>query len=518
MDSLWSATRTALVYVQEQPLTSLILTFIAICITTRLVTGQNSTSQSGSSLLSVKLPPSAPYWVPYLGHIPQLASNGDKFFASLRRAYPNGVFALNLLGKHHTVVFDPELTAVLSEQPRDVINGEDVSKHLLQTNFGYPRSKADSELYNNLVSDIQQTFEKFASTSSLKQTIDTIADRLRHNIADFVTFNSNEVDQTHWERLADASFEEVAGGDQVTEAELFDLVRNFVAFTATASLFGTDFIENFPDIWQPFWRFDDGFMSLAADLPAFLPVNKAIGARRARGQVLRRMDEFETALETIREGVYPGPQWADIDNASPLIEDRVEEVFCKHSLNLQKRAALDFSLLWGMNTTANPLVFWSIWRTYSNPGLLRRIREEIAPYVTLEKPAVGFGGTYASAIRIEKLDIDGLLNKCPLLQSACIETMRLDSGSWSFNMVRKDTVVSSSEDALEKWFLPAGTYVHAAHSLHHMDPNAFPTPQKYDAERHLERDAAEKTKEEAPKIDLNKLVSLGKSFGIILLA
>lgn len=508
MDSLGPAVQNALVYVQAQPLTSLILTFLAICLTTRLVTGQSATSRSPSSSKTARLPPAAPYWLPYFGHLPQLASNGDTFFTSLRKAYPNGVFSLNLLGKTHTVIFDPELTVALSDQPDHIMNGDHISKHLLHTNFAYPRSKVDSDLYNRLMLDIHQVFEKFASPDSLKQTLEAMTVRLRHNIADFVTFNTQEVDQVHWERLADAYFLEDAAGAQATEAELFELVRNFVAFTASASVFGTDFIENFHEVWQPFWRFSDGFMALAADLPAVLPVNRAIGARRARGQVLRCLDEFETALETIREGVYPGPQWADIDNISPLIADRVDQVFRKHDLDLRKRASLDFSLLWGLNAIANPLIFWSIWRVYSNIGLLRRIREEIAPHVVLEKPAVGFGGTYASTTRIEKMDIDGLLEKCPLLKSACIETMRLDSGSWKFHLVQKDTVIGSTEDAAEKWFLPAGTYVHAAYGLHHTDPNAFPEPEKYDAERHLDDVNANK----AHAVDQSRVVPLGKLF------
>lgn len=509
MDSLWPVVQEGLQYVQEQPYTSLILTVLIICISTRLVTGQNATyssSSTGSSPRSARLPPSAPYWVPYFSSLPQLASNGDGFLASLRKAYPKGIFSLNLLGKTHTVIYDPELTAALAEQPEEVVNRENVSKRLLQTNFGYPQSKVDAEFYSKLVPEMKQSFDKFASKDSLDQTIEVIATRLRHNIADFVTFNSNEVDQTQWERLSYAALIENAGGQQATEVELFDLVRNFVAFTASASLVGTDFIENFPDVWQPFWRFDDGFMSLAADVPAFLPVNKAIGARRARGMVLRCMDEFETALETHREGTYPGPQWADIDNVSLLIQERVDDIFRKHKLDPKKRASLDFSLLWGMNTTANPLIFWCLWRTYSDPSFLARLREEISPHMILEKPAVGFGGTYASSVRIEKLNIDGLLEKCPLLKSAVIETMRLDSGSWSFNSVQKDLILGSSEDAVEKWFLPAGTYVHAAHSLHHTSPNTYQNPQEYDAQRHLS-----KSKDGAHTIDPSKLIPLGKS-------
>lgn len=507
-DSLGPAVQNAVAYVQGQPLTSLVLTLLIICVTTRLVTGQSAPpSPPPSSLSNVRLPPSAPYWLPYFGHLPQLAANGDSFFAGLRKAYPNGLFSLNVLGQSHTIIFDPELTAALSEQPAHIIDRQHVAKRLLHTNFAYPRSKADSDLYDSLAPDIHRVFEKFASADSSKQTLEAMTDRLRHNIADFVTFNTQEVDQVHWERLADAYFVEDAGGQQATEADLFELVRNFVAFTASASVVGTDFIENFPQVWQPFWRFSDGFMALAANLPALLPVNRAIGARRARAQVLRCLDEFETALEMIREGVYPGPQWADIDNVSPLMSDRVDDVFRKHGLDLRKRASLDFSLLWGLNATANPLVFWSVWRIYSDPGLLGRIRDEIAPHVVLEKPAVGFGGNYASTTRIEKMDIDGLLEKCPLLKSACIETMRLDAGSWSFNWAQKDSVIGSTEDAVDKWFLPAGTYVHAAYGLHHTDPTIFPNPQKYDAERHLA------TANEAHAVDPSRIVSLGKLSG-----
>lgn len=515
MAALGPVAERALAYVQNQPYTSLIVTVLVICLTTRLVTGQQAASNSAHTSHFAQLPPSAPYWVPFFGHLPQLAARGDRFFAGLRNAYPNGLFALNLLGQFHTVVYDPELTDALSELPEEVANGDDISRHLLQTAFGYPRSQADADLYRKIVPDLRKSLEAFTSADLLKQTVSTIADRLRHNIADLVTFNTNEVDQAQWERLAYAAFVEDAAGAQATEADLFDLVRNFVAFTASAALVGTDFIENFSDVWQPFWRFDEGFMALAADVPAFLPVNKAIGARRARGQVLRCMDEFETALETSRQGTYPGPQWADIDNVSPLLQDRLDNVYRKHSLDVRKRASLDFALLWAMNTTVNPLVFWSLWRTCSDPSLLGRIRHEIAPHVTLEKPAVGFGGTYASTLRIERIDMDALFEQCPLLKSACIETMRLDAGSWSFKKVQKDTVVTTSEDASGKWFLPAGTYVHAAYGLHHTDPKAFPLPQEFDVERHLKRSVADQSDHKARAVDPTKLVPLGRLHDLI---
>lgn len=485
------------VQIQGQPWAAAVVTFIVICITTRLLTGQPQSAgrQTNSQILDARIPPAIPYWVPYLGHIPNMALNADSFLAALRKLYPSGAFSLTFLGGVHTVVFKPALTAALINQPAHIVDAGPASKHLVKTTFGYPRSKASLALYDTCLLDLREQYVHLMSEKPLGQMIARTADRLRHNIADFVTFNDGDIDQTHWERLAGAGLVEDAsasgsGGQPVVEADLFELVRNFVAFTANPSLLGTDFVDNFPEFWQALWRLDDGFMALAMDLPAIVPMRTAIGARRARGFLFRSLDEFETALETHYDGGNPGPQWADLDNISALVQGRVDKVWRKHGLSIKQRAALDLALIWAMNANANPFIFWMVWRIYSDADMLARIREEIAPFIVAEEPMVGFGGSVAGGIetaaRIEKIDVDGLMNQCPYLKAAYVESMRLDVSSWSFRNVREDTVISDRADEnAQKLFLQAGTYAHGAFELHHTDPGAYEDPMVWRPERHI---------------------------------
>lgn len=472
-------------WIQNQPLTAIIATVLVVCITTRLVTSRGAGTQSHSHTQTTHNPPAVPYWIPFLGHLPQIFLGSDSLLASLRKLYPDGAFSLNILGRTHTVIFKPELIKSLSKQPQDVVDTGSTSKRLNQTVFGYPRSSTDLALYDSFHQDCEDQNEHLSSDASLGLMIDRAATRLRHNIADFVTFNSGEIDQAPWERLAEAELAEDVDQKEVVEADLFELIRNFVAFTANTALLGTDFVENFPSFWQGLWRLEKGFMALAIETPILLPVNSAIGARRSRGFLLGWMDEFETALEKHREGENPGPQWADLDNVSPIIKGRLRDVWHKHNVGIKQRSAMDLSLIWAMNATANAVVFWVIWRVYSDPWLLIKIREEIEPYVVLEKPAVGFGGAFESATRIEKIDLDGLMANCPYLKAAHIESLRLDVDVWAFKSIKKDTIINDATEKPSRISLKAGTYALGASSLHYTDPGAYDDPLSWKPERHI---------------------------------
>lgn len=503
MESLRAIVQDLVAQVREQPLaalTALVVTFIAIALTTRFTTRQSNAIQTNSQLLDAKLPPAVPYWIPYLGHIPQMAFNSDSFLAGLRKLYPGGAFSLTIFGRTHNIIFKPALTAALVNQPPHIIDGGPASRYLMQSVFGYPRSKSSMALYDKALPDIISLYSHLSSEPSLGQMAERTTTQLRHNIADFVTFNSGDIDQTPWERLAEAGLVEDAGGDApIIEADMFELVRNFVAVTANGSLFGTDFVENYPEFWQALWRFDAGFMTLAMDLPSLLPLSKAIGARRARSVLFRCLDEYENALETHRNGGNPGPKWADLDNVSPMIQGRLDDVYRKHNFNIQQRAALELALAWAMNANANPLIFWMLCRIYSNPDLLARVRDEIAPFVVPEKIAVEFGGIFDTPRRIESIDLDGLMNKCPYLKASYVESLRLDLSAWSFKNVQEDTVVSdrAGTENAQKFLLRAGTYAHGAFELHHTDPLAYEDPLTWRAERHIKWNVNGKGEKEA---------------------
>lgn len=492
-------------WIQNQPLTAVIATFLVICITTRLLTSRNAGAQTHKYSQDADVAPVVPYWFPFLGHLPQIILNREGFLFSLRRLYPGGAFSCHILGRTHTVLFKPDLITSLLKQSPTAVGSGFTSKRLVQTVFGYPRSSTDLALYDDFYQDSEDQKKHVSAGDSLSLMIDRITTRLRHNIADFVTFNSGEIDQAPWERLAEAGLVEDAEQKEVVEAELFELVRNFVASTANTALLGTDFVENFPDFWQALWRLEKGFLPLAVETPVLLPVNSAIGARRSRGFLLGWMDEFETALEKHRKGENPGPQWADLDNISPIIKGRLCDVWHKHNVGIKQRSAMDLSLIWAMNANANALIFWVIWRVYSDPWLLIKIREEVEPYVILEKPAVGFGGAFESATRIEKIDLDGLMNNCPYLKASYVESLRLDIDVWAFKSIKEDTVITEKAAATGKLFLKAGTYALGASTLHYTNPNTYEDPLSWKPERHIKWTAADEKGEKKALVDTSNL-------------
>lgn len=497
-------------WLQNQPLTAIIVTCLVVCITTRLFTSRNAGAQTPSGTQHAKTAPAVPYWVPFLGHFPQVIFSKEAFLARLRKLYPDGAFSLNILGRTHTVLFKPELIKSLLNQPSTIVDAGSTSKRLVQTVFGYPRSSTDLALYDSFYQDSEDQYGHLTSENSINLMIDRATTRLRHNIADFVTYNSGEIDQAPWERLAEAGLVEDVDQKEVVEADLFELVRNFVAFTANTALLGTDFVENFPDFWQALWRLEKGFMALAVETPVLFPVNSAIGARRSRGFLLGWMDEFETALEKHRKGENPGPQWADLDNVSPIIKGRLSDVWQKHNVGIKQRSAVDLSLIWAMNANANAVIFWVIWRIYSDPWLLIKIREEIEPYVILEKPAIGFGGAFESATRIEKIDLVGLMSDCPYLKAAYVESLRLDVDVWAFKSIKMDTVIAGAAADSTKFSLKAGTYALGASSLHYNDPTAYEDPSSWKPERHITWTASDKKGEKKATVDMSKLEPYSK--------
>lgn len=136
------------------------------------------------------------------------------------------------------------------------------------------------------------------------------------------------------------------------------------------------------------------------------------------------------------------------------------------------------------NANSNTLVFWMVNRIYQDRSILDRIREEIAPYAQTMAPEAN-GLPISEPARLTKLERDGLLHHCPLLKSIYIESLRVDTASWSLKVIKEDTILQSREKGAQPWLLRKGDYVHAAHDLHNTDPRYFPEPMVYKADRHI---------------------------------
>ncbi|KAF4976465.1 hypothetical protein FZEAL_6865 [Fusarium zealandicum] len=466
---------------QQSPLLAVFFTVLVLFITTRILSG-GSSSQNGS-----KSPPLAPYWVPYFGHAPRLFLNPSYALTRLRDRYTQGLFSIRLFGTIHSFIFQPSLAASLLSRPSSVADEQHAVRRLMVTNFGL--SKKDLGTYDKAASEVYEVTKQHLSGSHLDAISKVLIRNLDDTSADLVSFNSYPVDQMDWERLATADVLETETKESIMDVGFIELVKNFVASSAVSSVFGSDFAENFPDIWPHLWIFDEGFLALAMGTPIWVPSPNAQRARIALGRLLAFMREYHEEMEKFMSDEEPGARWQDFASVSPLVRSRAQ-VFRKHGLPVDVRAAFDVALLWSVTCSSASLISWSLFELYQDPILLDQIRQEIAPFVKIEQPNHGFGAAVWVPPEIEKLDLDALLTKCPTLQATYLETMRVYGGGWSVRHLKEDVVLKDGKES--SYVLRKGTFAHVALGLHHSDPRSFTDARVWQAGRYLEDVADEK--------------------------
>ncbi|KAM5345833.1 hypothetical protein ACJ41O_011694 [Fusarium nematophilum] len=468
-------------HMKRYPLFAALVTVFILFATTRLFTGGSSSFQNGS-----KRPPLAPYWVPYFGHAPRIFLSPGFFLRRLRNRYTQGIFSIRLFRSIHSFIVRPSLAAQLLKQPSSAADAQAVARRLMVTNFGL--SKKDLDAYDRAASEVQEVTKQCLSGSCLEVLSKSALGDLDDVAADLVSFNSYELDHSDWERLANAEVLETDEDGRVMEADFIELINNFVARTATTSVFGSDFTENFPDIWPHLWVFEDAFISLTMGIPLWVPFPSTQRARIALRRLLSFMREYHEALDKHLSDEEPGPKWQDFHTISQLVLSRTE-VYRKHGLSIEARAAFDVSLLWSVTTHSASLISWSLFHLYQDPVLLAQIRDEIRPFVKVVQPANEFGGAVWVPPKVDKLDLDALLTKCPSLKASYLETLRLYGGGWAVRHLQQDVVL---KDSGASYILKKGTFAHVALDLHHSDPRAFTDARFWLVGRYLEETVDEK--------------------------
>ncbi|KAG6005351.1 hypothetical protein E4U21_000202 [Claviceps maximensis] len=466
----------------HNPLHATLLTIAVVLLTSALLFGA-SASQHKPGADGRAGPPSMPgYWLPFLAHGPQFLFNKDGFLARLQKRYPEGIFSLKVLGRNHHVIHEPNLSSTLTNRPRTSYEEKWIATRLLSTSFGL--RKQDQATYSKLAHETPDLFKHMLSEPGLTSLVGVMVANIKRHIHEFVTFNSSPADQMAWERLSDVDMVQNGKGDTYVQADLMSLTRNFVAATANPALFGTNFVDNFPDFWELLWMFDDGMVLLAANMPAWIPWPRLQRAKLARRRMLARTLEFEIAMDKYLRGEDPGIKWQDLDNVSTYVKTRID-LFRNRGLPLEARASCDVALSWAMNANANPLIFWLIFELYRDPVLLELVREEIAPFLKVVQPRNDFGPAVWIAPKVESLDLDGLINHCPHLKAAYLETLRVYTGVWTVKWLTEDVTLKRRGNNAESYLLQKGHMAHMAHELHQFDAEYFPNPKEWHHDRFL---------------------------------
>lgn len=465
---------TSVADAMESPtLLAVAATLLVVVVTTRVMSGRSRSSSGGADQPSMP-----PYWILFFGHSLQMALRPDSFLAGLLKRYPEGIFSLHRLGRVHNFVARPSLVKLVMDHPESVASTEWMHMSLMHTNFGLRKGEGVE-----LQKKASALSHMLSSAETITEMTNATVKTLRENLADWVSFNSQPADQMEWEQVAGADVVEDAQGESVVEVDLRELTRSFVARIATPSAFGTDFVDNFPDFAQYIWLLDEHFTLLASGMSGFVPYRPLQIARGAKRKLLGYLEEYHAARERDANGEEPEGRWENLDNISPFMKARLE-LFRKEGASIRVRAALDLSILWAVNATSGPLAFWMLYEINRDRVLLEQIREEIAPFVDVVQPKNDFGLAVWMAPEIRKLEVEGLVNKCPLLKASHLETVRLYTTNTATKWMNEDAVIGKSTDEHGAYLLKKGTYVHASHELHQLDPVYYPDPHEWQPARH----------------------------------
>lgn len=457
---------------------SVAVAVVVILVTTRLLTGKPKSAIGGGA----STPAVVPYWLPFVGHAVNLATDRDGYLTRTLKSHPEGIFSLQLFGRTHHILASPAILAQLLNQTTSAVSGQWLTDRLMRTNFGV--SGGDQKSVKTAEEELRGLMSAPGSAQSLDDLVARNISQLRISIADLVTFNTSPADQMEWEQIAEVDTMDDGQGGSLVEADLFQLTRNFVAYITTGATFGDDFVKNFPDFAKHLWQFDHHFVKLAMDIPSSLPYGPLRRARAARQKLLAYLDEFHAAFDKHSKGEDTDARWENFDAVSDLVKKR-QALYREAELSIRARASLDLALLWALNTNSPSLIFWMVHEIFRDRVLLEQIRDEIQPYVSAVQPKNEFGLAVWVAPELETVDVDGLLSKCPLLKATYIEALRLYSSIHDIRRVEKDTRLSSGSDTGEIYLLKKGTYVHTPHAIQQLNPVEFPDAIEFQSARHL---------------------------------
>lgn len=330
----------------------------------------------------------------------------------------------------------------------------------------------------------REPFATEVSTASIR--------RIGRELPYLVTFSRSVVDQVPWERASEMAMPDA--DQSVCEANLFSLVRNFVAHLTTAGYMGDAIFEAFPNLLYDLWILGAHFPAMSRGGPRWLSPGLST-AHRARDRLLGTLASFHDAFVAWDNGRDPGVKFRDLDDVSEPVKQRIRGL---HKLGASAAASahIHLSFLWAMNGNITNIIFWNLLRVYAEPSLLEEVRKEITPHVKAFRPSreeTGFPIEEQAQLHV---DPNGLFNSCPLLKASLYETLRVDTAGVSLKELSSDLTLTESEDdaasdGIKKrraYKISKGDNITIPLGVLHNDPQLYSNPNQYDPLRFITTD------------------------------
>lgn len=361
-------------------------------------------------------------------------------------------------------------------QSYHVLNVEPFQYTLLTRVFGADDSselkKKLEESWKDLLAPIERMFLNEAGAAAAIERAN-----IPEKAASFVTFVTDRECMRRWELSADVRLVIPDSPDDrgVVEANLQSLTRDFGACIAIPLLYGKDFLDRYMQVLDDFWKFDnDIFPLLLIGVPPWAPLKIMKEGLAARSRLANEMEALYRRIDQYQKS-EPVDFGADMSDISNTALDR-NKVYTQENWSFRHRGVGDLALLWGQNANTQPTLFWFLAYVYSTPGILDKLRQEIAPYIKLSQ---------TSPPDIISMDFVGLSRDCPRMKACIFETYRLAVDVASIRYVERPNTIKDGSYTHE---LKAGMFVSAPHGLTQRDPSVYANPDDFVPDRFLKTD------------------------------
>lgn len=475
---------------------------LAVRVTTELKFRKHQVNAAGSGLQVI---PVVPYWIPWIGHSLSFAIGAVPYLQSVSRrmGHKCAAYGLWMGNTKHNIILAPSIAKQVITDRKAPVNMDTWTYYVHKQVF---QDGGDLKTMHPhaVKGPIAQAVHNMVRDSFVNKAILAMVSDVEHMAADLISGKSVS-EQSSWE---------LSGRVRVLETQprlkwevsLNPLMRDFTSDIMARVFLGKSFMRNNPNVVKDIWTLDDKIITFMAKTPTWMPNVREAAAARER--LLAGLTEFHDAYTVYLRGEDPGASWGDMSDVSTVMHDRTL-AWNASDANTTRRgnAAQMLSLFWVTNVNANQIIFWVVFYVFSDPVLLRQLREEIAPFVKRRRPTSGaqdHNGTL-------KMDVEGLWRHCPLLKGAVFETLRLEVGATSVKYVEEDFVLHESEedakflgkDRPESFLIKKGEMIWVPHALHQLDEKYWPDPERFDARRFWEEQSThndEKSSSEEVKV------------------
>lgn len=346
---------------------------------------------------------------------------------------------------------------------------------VLQNAFSIP-DHAESQYFElaPAIASIVET-EMFKG-KQLEALVKASLNNLSETLPDFITFNSSIVDQMQWERVSNV---ELTDGTSEVECDLLMLLNEYCCNAILPPIMGMQFTESYQLLATDLATFNQRFWALALGLPRLSPIQGLPGAALAQKRLLQNFRKLFDDITNPPVRRVPaddesvsGDEDTDADVATPLT--KLNELFTKHELTMDVRAAIALQLVHGVVAEVVPLVFWTIIYVYSSSSAqdtqiateapLGKIKVETRVWAqAIQPPSIHPSFPAPPEIRYISASEAITPKSFPFLWSCIQEARRLNNCSVSTYKITKPIVLEeagiSQPGEQERWELDVGSYV-----------------------------------------------------------